>query len=108
MYTQLTLFALGLLGVILHNLIQLDKLNKASNGTYNIIQYLRLELYSILISMLVVLSCVLISQEIQQLEQAGKWLGAGFIAIGYLGQSLLVWWIGKAEKIISSKDKSDE
>lgn len=99
-YNNLTLFCLGMLGVLLHNLVELNKLNKASKGNLNIRQYLKLELFSILISMVVLVVCIVIKSEIKQLEQVGKWLGLAFMSIGYMGQSLLIFVMGKANKVI--------
>lgn len=99
-YTHITLFALGLLGILLHNLVELNKLNRASVGSLKIREYLRLERFSILISVIVVAVCLIIKTEITQLELAGKWLGLAFISVGYMGQSLLVFVMGKANKVI--------
>lgn len=106
-YNNLTLFALGLLGILLHNLIELNKINRASNGTLNIRKYLALEVYSIFISVLVVVVAIIVKQEVKQLELAGKWIGIGFVAIGYMGQSLLVFVMGKAQKFVE-KEKPDQ
>ena len=103
-YTGITLFALGILGVLLHNLVELNKLNKASKGNVNILQYLKMEVFSIIISVIVVIVCVITSHEIKQLEAVGKWLGLAFIAIGYMGQSLLIFFMGKAQKQIDEKN----
>lgn len=103
-YTNLTLFGLGLLGILLHNLVELNKLNKASKGTLNINQYLKLESYSIAISIVVIVVALVIKHEITQLEAAGKWLGLAFMTIGYMGQSLLVFVMGKANKVIDKNE----
>lgn len=105
-YTNLTLFGLGALGVLLHNLVELNKLNRASKGNLKIMQYLKLEVYSIIISLVVVVGCIIAKSEIAQLEHVGKLLGLGFIAIGYLGQSLLIFGMGKANKVIGKEDES--
>lgn len=104
-YTDLTLVGLGVLGVLLHNLIEMNKINRAASGNLNLGQYLKLERFSIIISIIVVCVAVIIKHEIQQLEQVGKWLGLAFIAIGYMGQSLLVFTMGKASKVIDNEPK---
>lgn len=104
-YTTLTLFLLGAMGILLHNLVELNKLNRASKGSLNIKQYFRLEVFSIMISIVVICVALIIKTEITQLEAAGKWLGLAFMTIGYMGQSLLVFVMGKANKVI---DKGDE
>lgn len=105
-YTNIILFLLGVLGMVLHNLVQLNKVNRASNGSINLWKYLRMEIYSILITVIMVFCAIIIKTEITQLEQAGKWLGLSFIAIGYMGQSLLIWLMGKAEKTIGKTDST--
>lgn len=112
-YTHLLLGTLGLLGVLLHNLIEMNKVNKASGGNINIKQYLKMEIFSILISIFVVVVSVIVSQEIKQLEQVGNWLGLGFFSIGYMGQSILIFAMGKASSMVgnvtdSTNDKSSQ
>lgn len=96
--------ALGFLGVLLHNLVELNKLNKASEGKLNLRNYLMMERFSICISFLVVVVSVMIKHEIVQLEAAGKWLGLAFISIGYMGQSLLIFVMGKASNKIGKNE----
>jgi len=109
MYTQVVLFALGILGILLHNLVELNKINKATGGGAKLGKYIKLEIYSIIISILMVIGSVIVSQEIKQLEQVGKWLGLGFIGIGYMGQSVLVFFMGKAAQTIGiDEDKPDK
>lgn len=99
-YTDLTLVGLGMLGVLAHSLVELNKINRLKNGNASIMEYLKLEKFSILISIIVVIVCLIAKHEITQLENVGKWLGLAFVAIGYMGQSLLVWGMGKASKQI--------
>jgi len=106
-YTNYTLFGLGALGVLLHNLVELNKLNKASKGTLNIKQYLKIEAISIIISLIVCFVAILIKHEIKQLENVSQWLGLAFIAIGYMGQSLLIFAMGKAHKVIDKQDENE-
>lgn len=99
-YTPLVLFGLGVVGILLHNLIELNKINKAKGGRASIWVYLVYERFSLAISVITVATAVYISQEIKQLEAVGKWLGLAFISIGYMGQSLLIVLMGKTEKFI--------
>lgn len=103
-YNFITLLALGMLGVLLHNLVELNKLNRASKGTLKIREYLMLERFSIAISVVMIIVCIFIKHEITQLELAGKWLGVAFISIGYMGQSLLIFVMGKASKQIDKQE----
>lgn len=99
------LFALGILGILLHNLVELNKLNRKTVGNLKLKEYFKLEVFSILISVIVVFVAILVKAEVQQLEAVGKWLGLAFVAIGYMGQSILIFVMGKAGKHI---DKQDE
>ncbi len=95
-YSQLMLGGLGLLGILIHNVFQLNSLNKAANGNYKFGQYIKVEKYSIIASVLIVIAAIFTVQEIKQLEQVQNYLGLAFIAIGYMGQSILVKYMGKA------------
>jgi len=99
-YTNLTLAGLGIVGILLHNLIKLNDINRANDGNVNIWKYWRLERFSILISVIVVGACLVARAEIKQLEQVGKWLGLSFIAIGYMAQSIVVKFMGRAQKYV--------
>ena len=104
-YTHLTLFGFGLLGVLLHILVELNKLNKQPAGNFSLKGYFKLEVFSILISVIVCGVCVFCSQEIKQLQQIGNWLGLAFVAIGYMGQSLLIAFMGKAQSVVDNTIK---
>jgi hypothetical protein len=107
-YTPIVLFGLGVLGIVLHILVELNKLNRSSNLTFSVSKYLKLEIYSILISLIMCFVSVIISQEIKQIAIVGKWLGLAFMAIGYMGQSLLIFMMGKANKIVNNENQNNE
>ncbi len=103
--TNITLFGLGVLGILLHNLVELNKINKDPNkSNFTLKSYFKTEIYSIAISLIVCFVALLVKSEIQQLEQVGKWLGLAFMAIGYMGQSLLIFVMGKANKIVDKEN----
>lgn len=102
-YTNLTLIILGLTGILLHNLIKLNDINRANDGNVNIVKYWKLERFSILISVIVVIGALIAKSEISQLEQVGKWLGLSFVAIGYMAQSIVVKFMGKAQKFVDNQ-----
>jgi hypothetical protein len=104
-YTNLALFGLGLLGIILHNLVQLNKINRSQNGNVNLFQYFKMEIYSILINVIVLVCALIAKHEIKQLEEASKWLGLSFVTIGYMGQSILIFVMGKTEKKINDNNQ---
>jgi hypothetical protein len=103
-YTILFLFAVGCVGVLLHNLVKIDDINKNPHlGNFNIGKYWGREWASILISVIVVAVAAFLQEEIKQLHQAGKWLGLGFVALGYMAQSVLIKIMGKAQKAIDGQ-----
>lgn len=103
-YSNYLLFALGFLGVILHNLVKINEINKdPSKGTFKFGKYIGLEWASIMISVIVVFVCVIVKNDIKQLANAGKYLSVGFVALGYMAQSVLISFMGKAQKIIDTK-----
>lgn len=56
-----------------------------------------------MISVSVIGIALLAKHEITQLENVGNWLGLSFVAIGYMAQSIVVAFMGKAEKFIEEK-----
>lgn len=106
-YTPIILGLMGMLGVLLQSLVKMDSLNKQANGDFKLMPYLKLERFSILISIIVVICCTIASQEIESLKLAGNWIGLGFVGIGYLAQSLLIKAMGKAQKKIDGIDPTD-
>jgi drug/metabolite transporter (DMT)-like permease len=100
-YNDLLLFAFGLGGILIHNLTKINELLR--NNKFNPMQYFSLEWASICISVIIVGLAILGKHEVKQLEQAGNWLGLAFTAIGYMGQSIFVKLMGRANKAISDK-----
>jgi len=104
-YTLITLALLGLFGIFIHNLKNLNALNKKSEGNLNLVKYLKLEIYAILLSVCVVAVALIAQQEIKQLEAVGKWLGLSFVAIGYMAQSIVISFAGRAENFLDQNKK---
>lgn len=102
-YTLLTLSALGLFGILIHNLVKLNSINREQKGEINIFKYWKIERFSIILSVCVVAVCLLARTEINQLESIGNWLGLAFVAIGYMAQSIVVSFSNKAQKFIDDK-----
>ena len=105
-YTLYILFALGLLGILLHNLIKMDSLNRKSKGNLNLRQYLALEWISILISVVVVVVALIAQTEIKQLSVVDNCLA--FVSIGYMAQSIIVTYMGRAESFLHEKDIKED
>lgn len=99
-YTNLVLLGLGVFGVLIHNLIKIDSINRQSEGHFNFKKFLTIEWPSILISLSVVCVCLIAKHEVKQLEEVGKWLGLAFVTIGYTAQSIVYKYLGTAEKKI--------
>ena len=110
-YTPFALFIIGLVGVLFHNLIELNKLNRAQKGNFSIRDYFKLEIFTILISILMAAVSAYLSADIKQLkvitesEYGGLMVGGAFIAIGYMGQSILVAAMGKANKFVNKENE---
>lgn len=102
-YTNVILMVLGVTGIALHNLIKLNDINRANDGNVNLLKYWKLERFSIAISIIVVSGALVAKSEIAQLEQVGKWLGLSFVAIGYMAQSIVVKFMGKAQKFVDNQ-----
>jgi hypothetical protein len=101
-YTSLVLFMAALVGVLLHNLKKIDEINRNPNlNGFNFTAYIKKEWASVAMSILISGVAAYFQTEIKELHDAGKWLGLGFVAIGYLSQSLLITYIGKAEKLVN-------
>lgn len=106
METNLLLLAVGMLGILLHNLIKMDAINRKAKGELNYLKYLSLEKFSILISIVVVVIALITKSEIKQLQIVSNYLYLGFVAIGYMAQSIVVSYMGKAEKFLSNEDEN--
>ena len=102
-YTVLTLAGLGLFGILIHNLVKLNSLNREQKGEINIFKYWKIERFSIILSVCVVAVCLIVRSEVKQLESLGKWLGLAFVAIGYMAQSIVVSFSGRAQQFIEGK-----
>ncbi len=98
-YTNTILFLGGVLGILFHNLKEINVLNKVPENNFKLWQYLGKECYSILMSVITVTICVVAKNEISELESAGKLLFLGFVTIGYSGQSVLIFLLNKLRKL---------
>jgi len=105
-YTILTLALLGCFGILVHNLKNLNAINRRNDGHINFTQYFRLERFTIILSICIVAVGIMISQEIKQIQIAGKWFGVTMFCLGYMSQSILIWLDGRAETYL--KKKNDE
>lgn len=102
-YTTLMLMALGLFGIIIHNLVKINEINRRNNGDFKFGPFIKLEWPSIAISVCVVIVCLIARTEIASLKQVGGYLGLAFVAIGYMAQSIVYSFLGKAEKKLNDQ-----
>jgi len=102
-YTNYVLFGLGIFGILLHNLVKLNGINRRNKGDVDYVQYLKLEKFTIMISICVVIISLMVKHEVKQIESIGTWLGLSYVAIGYTSQSIVVSFMGKAERFIEEK-----
>jgi len=103
-YSNVLLLAMGFAGILMHNLIKINDINK-SGATFNLASYWAKEWASILINVIVVCCALVAKHDIKQLDMAGNYLAFGFLCIGYMGQSILVKLIGTATKKLNIDDK---
>lgn len=97
-YSNYILFACGLLGVAIHNLVKINQVNRKENGNFKFIPFIRLEWPSITLSLCVIVVCLIAKHEVKQLEQVANWLALFFVFTGYAAQSIVYSVLGKAEK----------
>lgn len=99
--TNLMLFFCGMLGVAIHSLVKINSLKK-SGKPFSILTYLNAEWAAISVSVVIVIASIIAKDEIAQLAKVEKYLSLGFVSIGYMGQSIIVSVMGKAEKKINN------
>lgn len=102
-YTDVSLFAFGFGGILLHNLLKINDLKKKNKFTAP--QYFSMEWPSIFVSLILVVLSIFGKHEVAQLESAGRWLGFAFVGIGYMGQSIFVKYMGRAAKKLEGDNK---
>ena len=102
-YTPLILFGLGLFGVLFHNLIKLNSINRKNKGIVNISEYFALERFTIAISICFIGFLIVVKNEFTAVEYINKWIGTCFGLAGYLAQSLIVSFTSTTEAFIKNK-----
>jgi hypothetical protein len=95
------LFLCGMLGVAIHSLIKINSLKK-SGKPFSLASYINAEWAAIAVSVVVVITAIIVKTEITQLAKVEKYLSICFVSFGYMGQSIVVAVMGKAEKQIST------
>ena len=108
METLLFYFLGGLFGILVHNLIKLNKINKKQKGNTNLGEYWNMERFDILISISVVIVALIAQNEIKQLQTVGNYMMLSFFAIGYMAQSIVVSYAGRAENILKINSEKED
>lgn len=102
-YTTPVLAVLGLAGIAVHNLVKIDSLNRQSKGCFSFWPFVKLEWPSIAISVIVLGVMMISVQDMVSMSVTMKWpLGPAFFTGGYMAQSLLYKWMGRAQKEIDN------
>src|SRR5690348_4939683 len=116
----------GLIGVILHALVKIQGINKRSpNENFKSVlsQYLKSDWATLAISITVVVGLTFVSDEIIRTQAADELpktmadmfvrnmeghIKIYFVGAGYLADSLLYMWLGRAEKTLNKKVEEDK
>lgn len=100
--TNEKLIAMGMIGVLVHNLTELDK-RKKSGKRFNIIAYYQLQWASVVLSIILVIGAVIAKDEIKSLKAGSLVMGdyfAIFMAVwGYSGQSIFLKFVRFVKKL---------
>lgn len=104
-YTNGLLLLLGVFGVLTHCLVDINKLNHQPNINTTIKKYFKVEWAAILLSIVLVIVAVIVKKEITVLENAGKWMGIGVFAIGFMANSIITGFQNKAQKFIDNESQ---
>lgn len=104
------LYALGtgILGIFVHTLMKIDKINKRSKGKIKLRSFFSLELPSILISVSIVVVAIIAREEIGQLKAVGNYLLLGFFCIGLSAQTIAYYISGRLERKMAKREKEED
>lgn len=109
--TNEKMIVMGMIGVLVHNLIQVDKRNK-SGKRFDILAYYRTEWASVVLSILLVVGAVIAKDEIKSIKAGSIVMGdyfAIFMALwGYSGQSLFLKFVRFATKLYTGNINEKE
>lgn len=99
-YSVATLLVSGILGILSHNLIKINELNRKNAFTASM--YFRMEWPSIMLNLVLVSACVLWKHDFVTwaFDKAALPTGVAIFTIGYSGQSILLKVMGRANKAL--------
>ena len=106
MYSDITLSLLGVLGIAIHCLVKIQQLKK-DGKPISLSAYIDAEWATMALSICAITIVLICKREIPELEAAGNYLGLGFVSVGYFGQSILVFLLGRVGKVIGAKEDGD-
>jgi hypothetical protein len=110
-YTPIAYFIISVFGVLTHNLVEMNKLNRAQQGNFSLKDYIKMERFSILISLVMAGLSSFASTEIKELDLIKKYnlfaFGSCifFFLMGFFGQSILIFMTGKANKLVNKENE---
>lgn len=87
----------GLLGILVHNFMKIDALNRANPDKFNLLSFWKVEWASIALSVCFLIAMLIARTQIQELERVGKWLSVGFFCIGLCAQSIAYYLKNRTE-----------
>lgn len=102
-YTNSIILLLGFIGILLHVLKDINKINHQENASANIKKYFKVEWAAILISAILVIATTILKREVSEFENLGMYMGGVTMMIGYTANSLLAGFESKANKFIETK-----
>jgi hypothetical protein len=88
MLNAIILLASGILGMLAVNLIEIDKLNQASDQNTNLKKYLSKHWANMALSLIMVIASIIARTYVKSLEDAGWTLLGGTFAIGMAGPTV--------------------
>lgn len=105
--TTLNLFALGIAGILIHVLVDVNKINHSPDKNVTYKDYFKIEWAAICMAVILVGISVVVKSEIAELENAGNWLGIGFAGIGFMANSVITGFQNKAQKFIDATEQNN-
>lgn len=99
-YKDITLFALGCLGIFIHLLMKINDINRQRKGNWKFRAFIKLEWPTVLLSIAVVGVLVMAKKELMNIEEIQGKFRLLAVAVGYMADSVVYFFAGKARKIM--------
>lgn len=102
MLNVLFLLLAGILGILTANLIEIDKLNQASDGNINLKKYLQKNWAKMSLSLCMVIAGIICRNYVANLQATGKSLALGVFCIGMAGPMAAEFILTKIRAFLQS------